>query len=387
MHYSFINQLPLRYPCSLMNNQYNLALKYIGKKMVVSYLADQPLRNNPFEIHDDVGVFYDTADPSNDHIADQLLGFESDSTADVDFVSFSTHEFEAYLKPEWVRLAVLSDSFKEWSRVTSAGMDTPFSDTESYYAYRAIALWDETEGLPKTSTFSIYSFELHDELLMNVWHMLIADGLIGDKDLLLIRSYRGRGLTKHTLYKEGEICRQDTTDDYSIWVPNDKTRLLIDELAPYFTFGRIYSEEVNQSWDDDNKIIVVNDTFCPEGSLSRGHYGSMKDAMESFKRKGDEYLKTKRGQVAAQKNHKLGRRAAARFIAKEAFEKYNKCLRNETFSAVTSVFENIGTEEKPVWDHLKSEISSERLVIYLAIDKRVEMQCDEVKAQKAMLEQ
>lgn len=317
--------------------------KVEGNKLLVGYLADDDNAQNPFEDSDGLGQIYSAHRNSSTHGEMQsALGLNSDWDADLDLVE------PTQLRKAWIDAAKQSDEFKVWATETAgaqARLDEP------YFKRRAEKLWRNTDGEYIYNENCIYDFAFTDDVRLEVWRDLRAQGLIGVKGTVSLDCYDHGGQI-WSLAGHGTQCRWDTSNGAGVWTPDNEAQIEINRRSALYAFGELLD---NGNWTRQSGkkryYVVLDKVFGEEKSP---HFELWDKAFAWLEQK----VKTLK--LPKQKNAKehliaIGKQRAAQELAQSALDTYNNWLSGNVFGVVVATYINTNTKENPVWEYENSE--------------------------------
>lgn len=341
-----LSDLDLPFAASHIMGYHDAAILSVGNKLVVGYLSDDNDCSNPLDDCDGMGQIYSAHRHSSTHSEMQeALALDSDWSPDLDLVDSHKDRF----RKAWIEAAMHSVEFIAWADET-AGAGA--SETDAYYKRRARKLWDATDGEHHYRVQCIYDFEFTEDVREKLWADLRNEGLIGEKDVVLLDCY-DHGGQHWSLSGQGMQCRFDTANGAGVWVPDDSAREEIDRRAKVYSFGRIVQ---NGRWTRKSgklrHIAILNEAY---GSQESEEFMEWHEAFEWLESKAKK-LKLSRRKAERVTQERRGRQRAAMELAEEALVDYNAWLSGNCFGIVTATFaKKDSANDDPEYEFVESD--------------------------------
>lgn len=340
-----LSDLELPFSASGIMDYHTPAKRLVGTTLIVGYLSDDSDCENPLEDCDGMGKIYSAHRHSQNHSEMQeALALDSSWEPDLDLVD----DFTSYLRKPWIEAAMSSVEFIEWAN-ESAGPLARKDD--AYYKRRAAKLWRETDGEFRYGDCDIYDFDFTDDVRQVVWEELRSEGLIGDRDVVVLDCYEHGGQV-WSISGQGMQCRWDTSSGAGAWVPDDCAKEEIERRASIYAYGVIKD---NGSWTRGSgrkRFYAEVDEHCGGGmSPQFKHWHEAFDWLTSQAKS----LKLPRRKLEKQTALGRGRQRAAVEMAESALESYNEWLSGSTYGIVSATFTNVGSTEEPEWEFVYSD--------------------------------
>lgn len=341
-----LSDLDLPFEASSIMNYHDAAIVSVGDKLIVGYLADDDDCANPLEDCDGMGKIYSAHRHSSTHREMQeALAFDTDWHPDLDLVD----DHKARLRTVWIEMAMNSLEFINWAD-KNAGARA--SKTDAYYKRRAAKLWAETDGEYNYRADSVQDFELWDDVRTKVWNELREEGVIGEKDAVLLDCYEHSG--QHwSLSGGGMQCRFDTARGAGVWVPDDSAREEIDRRAKVYAFGRIVP---NGKWTlksgKRRYFAILDDAYGSTESEAFKEWHEAFAWLEAMAKK----LKLSRRKAERTTQEGRGRERAARELAQSALDEYNAWLAGNCYGVVAATFKKVASaNDEPEYQFVESD--------------------------------
>tara|TARA_R110002124_G_scaffold230756_6_gene395954 strand:+ start:4154 stop:5317 length:1164 start_codon:yes stop_codon:yes gene_type:complete len=361
-----LSDLELPFDASPIMDYHTPAKRLVGTTLIVGYLSDDSDCQNPLEDCDGMGKIHSAHRHSRNHSEMQeALALDSDWEPDLDLVD----DFTSRLRRPWIEAAMQSAEFIEWAN-ESAGPTARKDD--AYYKRRAAKLWRETDGEYCYGASDIYDFDFTDSVREQVWQELRSEGLIGDRDAVVLDCYEHGGQV-WSITGQGMQCRWDTSTGAGVWIPDQCAKEEIERRAAVYAYGEVKD---NGSWTRGSGrkrfYAEVDGRWGGEMSPQFKHWHEAFDWLSNQA----ESLKLPRRKLERESVLEAGRRRAAVELAESALESYNQWLAGSTFGIVSASYENIGTAEEPEW----SFVDSDECWGFIGDDFAMEQVTDEVNA-------
>lgn len=340
-----LSDLELPFEASPIMGYHTPVKRLIGTTLFVGYLSDDSDCQNPLEDCDGMGKIYTAHRHSRDHSEMQeALALDSSWDPDLDLVD----DYTSHLRKPWIEAATNSVEFIEWAN-ESAGHGARKDD--AYYKRRAAKLWRETDGEYRYGDCDIYDFDFTDDVRQAVWEELRAEGLIGDRDVVILDCYEHGGQV-WSITGQGMQCRWDTSSGAGVWVPDDCAREEVERRASIYAYGMVKD---NGSWTRGSgrkRFYAEVDEHCGGGmSPQFNHWHEAFDWLSNQAKS----LKLPRRKLEKETALGRGRRRAAVELAESTLETYNQWLSGGTYGIVSATFSNVGTSEEPEWEFVDSD--------------------------------
>jgi len=342
-----LSDLELPFKASAIMDYHDAALLEVGDKLVVGYLADDEDCENPLESCDGSGKLYSAHRHSSKHREMQeALAYDSDWRPDLGLVD----DHRKRLRATWIEMAMNSQEFIKWAD-ENAGARA--SKTDAYYKRRAAKLWDETGGEYNYRDDSVQDFELWDDVRTKVWIELREEGVIGEKDVVLLDCYEHSG--QHwSLTGGGMQCRFDTAQGAGVWVPDDSARAEIDRRAKVYAFGYIAR---NGNWTrKSGKLRFTAHLDANYGAEQSAEFGEWHEAFAWLEAKTAKLKPSSRRKAERAFQERRGRERAAQELAQGALDEYNAWLAGQCYGVVAATFQKVqSTDDEPQYEFVVSE--------------------------------
>lgn len=324
--------------------------------IVAGYLAHDTCPNNPLEDCEGSGSVLSRLswDRTVQGQIQEALGLDGYGDPNLELVD----DHPATWKKMWVTAAAAHVEFQVWANDT-AGPRASF--LQAYYQRRAAQLWElSVNGSYGSTDTTIDDFAFTEEAKLRCWETLRDDGLIGDRDAVLLDVYRHGGEV-WSLSGEGHSCRWDTSRGAGVWIPDLYAREEIDRRAPIYAFGRVVN--AGRFTRDDRKYHAILDEAYGVEHSPRFEYWH-----EAFEWMQQRVAKlSPRGRKAEREMAQLrGRQRAAEEIARSAVQEYNAWLSGDCWGVVVITFKLVdGKYEEAnhdaVWGFVGREIAENEL--------------------------
>lgn len=342
-----LSDLDLPFKASPIMDYHDAAIVSVGDKLIVGYLADDHNCGNPLDDCDGLGKIYSAHRYSSTHSEMQeALALDSNWSPNLDLVDDHKERF----RKAWIEAAMHSVEFIVWADNTAGARA---SKTDAYYKRRATKLWDATDGEYNYRDQCIQDFEFTEDVREKLWAELRDEGLIGDKDAVLLDCY-DHGGQHWSLSGQGMQCRWDTSRGAGVWVPDDCAREVIDRRAKVYAFGRIAQ---NGNWTRKSgklrHIAILDEAY---GSEESEEFMEWHEAFAWLEAKAKK-LKLSRRKAERAEQESRGRQRAARELAESALEEYNAWLAGNCYGVVTAVFSQVksANDEEPEYEFVESD--------------------------------
>ncbi len=342
-----LSDLNLPFKASTIMDYHDAACLEVGDKLVVGYLADDEDCGNPLEDSAGMGKIYSAHRHSETHYEmQQALALDSDWNPNLDLVD----DHKVRLRATWIEMAMNSKEFIAWA---DGNAGARASKTDAYYKRRAAKLWAETDGEYNYRGDSVQDFDLWDDVRTTLWKELRNEGVIGEKDTVVLDCYEHGG--QHwSLTGGGQQCRFDTASGAGVWVPDGCAREEIDRRAKVYAFGRIAS---NGNWTlKSGKLrftAILDANYGAEQSAEFSHWHEAFAWLQAYTAK----LKpSSRRKAERAHQERRGRERAARELAQSALDEYNAWLAGECYGVVAATFQKVqGADDEPQYEFVVSE--------------------------------
>lgn len=340
-----LEKLDLPFAASSAMTFHDARICDLGDKIVVGYLSDDSDCENPLESSEGQGRIYSAHRNARTHSEMQdALALDSSWNPDLDLVD----QHMSRLRSVWISAAMCSREFIAWADETAGARA---AKDDAYYKRRAEKLWRETGGEYIYGADSIHNFEFTDDVRTELWRALRSEGLIGDKDAVVLDCYEHSGQS-WSLAGEGMQCRWDTARGAGVWVPDNCAREEIDRRAKAYAFGRI---ETNGNWTFSSgklRYIAILD-----GAYAAARSPEFEQWHEAFQWLDERSKKLKLATLKGERAQQVrrGRERAAREIARDALEEYNNWLSGDCYGVVAAVFSRKGEGDDSEWEFVESD--------------------------------
>lgn len=341
-----LSDLDLPFAASSIMNYHDAEVVQVGDRIVVGYLSDDSDTPNPLEDCDGQGRIFSAHRHSNTHGEMQsALAFDSHWSPDLDLVL----DHKDRLRQAWIEKAYCNIPFLVWADETAGARA---SKTDAYYKRRAKKLWDDTDGEYNYREKSVQDFECYEDAQMQAWEELRSEGLIGDKDAVVLDCY-DHGGQSWSVSGEGMQCRWDTASGGGVWVPDDSAREEIDRRAKVYAFGHIIT---NGSWTRaSGKLRYIAKLDKDYGEVESEEFEQWSEAFAWLEARSKK-LRMSRRQASRAAQDRLGRGRAAREIARSVLKTYNDWLAGNCYGIVAATFSNTASKgEEPEWEFVESD--------------------------------
>lgn len=333
-----LSELDLPFAASSIMDYEDAIINVVGNQLFVGYLADDNDCTNPLEDMDGSGRIHTSHRHSDSHQEMQeALGLDRDWEPDLDLVEL--HD----LRSAWIVAATQASEFREWATVT-AGANAGLN--EAYFKRRAQKLWRETNGEYIYNQDCIGNFEFTDDVRLEVWRSLRADGRIGTEGAVLLDCYDHGGQV-WSLAGEGSQCRWDTSRGAGVWVPDEHATDEINCRAALYTFGQVHD---NGNWTRKSGrkryYAVLDEQF---GGTTSRQFAEWYDAFKWLQKEATT-LSLPRSKAAKEKLLSIAKKRASKELAQSALVTYNDWLAGNVYGVVFATYNNTGTASSPVWD-------------------------------------
>lgn len=342
-----LSNLDLPFKASSIMDYRDAACLEVGDKLVVGYLADDEDCSNPLEDCDGMGKLYSAHRHSSTHREMQeALAYDTDWSPDLGLVD----DHKKRLRAVWIEMAMNSQEFIKWAD-ENAGARA--SKTDAYYKRRAAKLWDVTDGEYNYRADSVQDFELWDDVRTKVWNELREEGVIGEKDVVLLDCYEHSG--QHwSLTGGGTQCRFDTAQGAGVWVPDNSAREEIDRRAKVYAFGYIAR---NSNWTrKSGKLRFTAHLDTNYGAEQSVEFGQWHEAFEWLVAKTAKLKPSSRRKAELALQERRGRERAAKELAQGALDEYNAWLAGQCYGVVAATFQKVeSTADEPQYEFVVSD--------------------------------
>lgn len=340
--------LPLEIKASVAMEWLSPSVHLVGeKRVVVGYLADDQSPQAPSEIHEGIGeiMFAGNGRARKDRQRfAEALAVDSYFDPDLELLE----DFDSDLKRGWVEAASNCSEFIDW-------VDTNFTRrskddrNQGFYRWHAFRFWSACQSQSYHAP-SLSDFDFTEKVKLDVWARLRSAGKIGNKHAVLL-THRNQDTITLSNQNASSGLPHDldapwlTTGDHGVWIPDDEAEAEIERRAKAYMFGQVVG-----LLPKSGKPAFYAVTDEAYGSQSSRAFDSFGGAFEWLSELTESLTPSTSEEVVAQAYHR-----ARTELAQVCVDMWNMWANGEVYGQVVSTFENHGSSEKPLWEHIDSD--------------------------------
>lgn len=309
-------------------------IELVGNHLVVGYLADDELCENPLEDCDGMGriySYYSNAGKSEHRLMQEALGLNADWAPDIE-----TEEVEA-LAEKALRVIIKREFTSEFIAfaLECGSVERAWAEFIEDFKNEDCDLDFTDLDFTRTVGNKIKSWK---DICEDVWRDALQKGSIGDPYAVRLDCYQHGG-TVWSIIGEGIQCDFDTASGAGVWVPDDCAREEARRREKVYAFGRIFQLRGPTPW---HAILDGQEQSSPGFKKWHEAYDWLEQHKPEREPTADELF--------------IGRGRAAENLAREALETYNAWLSGECYGTVVATFTNTaGLGEDPEWELVSSD--------------------------------